>query len=77
MKLILISSRLEIPNSMIQLCLFHKKCIFAKLVKYIPKMQDIRAKTLGRIIYINLVKSVRSTRYDKFNYCLLLIDNSI
>lgn len=75
-KLVFISTRLEMPDSIIQSQLFYWTYIFAKQVKHISKSPVTRAKTPREIIHTDLVGPITPTGYDGSKYGLLLTDDA-
>lgn len=65
------------PNSITQFWLFCEICILTKQVKHISKVLIIKAKTPGKIIYIDLVGLIPLTEYNGSTYELLLTNNII
>lgn len=76
-KLTSMSLRLKIINSITQLSFFSKICILAKQIKYIFKGPDIKTETLGRIIYIDLLRCIILIRFNRLKYGLLMTDEAI
>lgn len=54
---------------------FYKTYILIKQVKHIPIILVTRVKISRKIIYIDLVSLIISTKYDRSKYSLFLIDD--